>query len=515
VRFLRLSFFIGLFFFPFLCSSVLAQEKITIISYNIWLNSHSPDHSQKVVEFILEQNADVVGLQEVECNTVDNPLGSGCFCTRDYILQKLQERDPNWQMRTSTRLGRRAGCKGRDGPNRKLFIALLTKHPIEDYQDHTLKIYDDRERSLDRVSVHGIKIRLPSGERVWVFNTHPKPGGQPACDVLPDYLNFVNQYSNEMRFLTGDFNLTDRGPCYPDLTSQFPNTCTVLGEQSCQDTIVSPDADYAIDFILHDDDFNGGQWKPEWIYTDKTVNERAINGVGAGVTISDHWPVVARFTNGSVMTPTPTVNPIPNCFNLSGQQTLVLGETGNYSANFFSAQGNLSGEIYVTSPFQERIIFSNISGTSGRLSGDWTPEAIGSYTVSCRAWNDAIAECRPAELVDGPPRYPCRGPNGQMTVNVLAPTVTPLPPFCLLCPSDRLAKSLGNANCDNGINLSDFSLWLSVYKKILNNQSVTDQEKAEVDFNCQEGDGQHTVNLADFNIWLSSYRQTLGSRYTF
>jgi len=70
-------------------------------------------------------------------------------------------------------------------------------------------------------------------------------------------------------------------------------------------------------------------------------------------------------------------------------------------------------------------------------------------------------------------------------------------------------KSVGDANCDGTVNLTDFSLWLSVYRKIINDDPVTEEEKAAVDFDYS-GSGEHTVSLTDFIIWLETYRQTLG-----
>jgi len=81
--------------------------------------------------------------------------------------------------------------------------------------------------------------------------------------------------------------------------------------------------------------------------------------------------------------------------------------------------------------------------------------------------------------------------------------------FCLSCPFDKPAKSLGNANCDDRVDLGDFSLWLSVYKKILDGQPVSETEKGAVDFNCQEGDSSHEVDLSDFSLWLEEYRKSL------
>jgi len=82
-------------------------------------------------------------------------------------------------------------------------------------------------------------------------------------------------------------------------------------------------------------------------------------------------------------------------------------------------------------------------------------------------------------------------------------------PFCLSCLQENPAKSEGNANCDSRINLTDFNLWLSTYRKIIDGQSVTEEEKAPLDFDCQEDNPNHIVNLSDFIVWLNSYQAVL------
>src|SRR3990167_4056511 len=114
---------------------------------------------------------------------------------------------------------------------------------------------------------------------------------------------------------------------------------------------------------------------------------------------------------------------IPNCLNLTGPSTLTVGQAGTYSATATSAQGQLAAEIFVNN--FTRIKYSGLAGTSGTITATWTPTAAGTYTIGCRAWNDSIAECRPPNLVDAVPRYPCTGPNYQMTVTVNAVPTAP------------------------------------------------------------------------------------------
>lgn len=116
--------------------------------------------------------------------------------------------------------------------------------------------------------------------------------------------------------------------------------------------------------------------------------------------------------------------PVPNCKNLTGPSVLEVGQTGTYAAEFYSPQGSLRGRIGVN---QFDIIANDTTDQNNlSLSGDWTPQEAGTYLVSCRAWNDGIAECRYADHVDREPRYPCEGPDNYLQVEVVEElTATP------------------------------------------------------------------------------------------
>ena len=81
--------------------------------------------------------------------------------------------------------------------------------------------------------------------------------------------------------------------------------------------------------------------------------------------------------------------------------------------------------------------------------------------------------------------------------------------FCAQCPQGT--KSQGDADCNGEVDLTDFSYWVTVYQKILDGETVSEEEKAPVDFDCREGDQTHTVDLADYIIWLQNYTARLGN----
>ena len=102
--------------------------------------------------------------------------------------------------------------------------------------------------------------------------------------------------------------------------------------------------------------------------------------------------------------------------------------------------------------------------------------AAGTYSVCCRAWNDGVAECRPAiEGTPGPPVYTCAGPNSCLTVTVSQPTYT-IQGRKIIIPGDQEidpAKSqiatlpgYGTANSSpywfNGVSTGDHTVSVSV-----------------------------------------------------
>ncbi len=96
---------------------------------------------------------------------------------------------------------------------------------------------------------------------------------------------------------------------------------------------------------------------------------------------------------------------VPNCNLGSIPSNMKPGTTYSIPASFSSTNGELGGEIFRNN--FSRITYSSFGGAgnqtkTGSITGKWTPSSSdnGVNTIYCRAWNDAIAECRPSNLVD-------------------------------------------------------------------------------------------------------------------
>ncbi len=181
---------------------------------------------------------------------------------------------------------------------------------------------------------------------------------------------------------------------------------------------------------------------------------------------TDWNPSAVNYIGDTYLTPNGEYNPmglaykqlaeegaerIPNCSITSGPAVVTLGETANYSASFFSAQGNLGTRISIgrNGNFLEDINgnVSNQSSTAATGNFAWTPKTAGTFDLFCRAWNDGIAECRGnTAYVDGLPRYECAGPKAFMTVKV----ISPIP---------------GDLNKDHKLDLFDYNLFVSEYNQ--------------------------------------------------
>jgi hypothetical protein len=144
---------------------------------------------------------------------------------------------------------------------------------------------------------------------------------------------------------------------------------------------------------------------------------------------TNEWQAYCNFDpTCSTVTPTPIISPtpipIPNCKNLTCPAEITLGETGTFTAEYEDYTGPLTSEalaIFNEATCSDAVYWKKYDdAVEGIKTFDWTPAAVGTYDVDCRAWNDAITECR-GRCVTGPPIYACFGPNTSCQVEVVAP----------------------------------------------------------------------------------------------
>lgn len=142
-----------------------------------------------------------------------------------------------------------------------------------------------------------------------------------------------------------------------------------------------------------------------------------------------HWWKVAAVNNGQVTWSgwqSFSAKVVPNCSNLTGPTEVRVGVSSNFSALFSSPMALVGAQIFYPGMkydynqrwwYMDQFVSMNMQTVTAdpqTVTGSWIPirsEGLGAKTVSCRAWNDGKAECRPPSLVDSWPRADCAGPG--------------------------------------------------------------------------------------------------------
>jgi len=193
-----------------------------------------------------------------------------------------------------------------------------------------------------------------------------------------------------------------------------------------------------------------------------------------------------------------------------GGATGVLGAADPWVRMSFTVSGFGSGLIRLVNNTEEYPPYQVVG-----MDGDLTViNRQGGMTVEI-SYNLASPTSTPTPVPPTPTNTNTPTPTARPTLlstptPTPSPTITPTPtPTSTPTPTETpCQKSIGDADCNGAIEMDDFILWLSVYRKIINDDPVTEEEKAAVDFDYS-GSGEHTVSLTDFIIWLASYRQTM------
>ena len=188
-------------------------KNIKVISYNIRYNNPNDkvniwsNRKSTVIEFISNENADFVGMQEVlSSQLIDlmnllpryNYIGVGrddCKIRGEYspILfnnnkYEVLESDTFW----------------------------LSETPNE--------ISVGWDASMERICTYGLFKNLNSNKKIWIFNTHFDNVGtlarEKSVELIIDKINKLNEMNYPV-LLTGDFNLEDENKSIKKLQNEF------------------------------------------------------------------------------------------------------------------------------------------------------------------------------------------------------------------------------------------------------------------------------------------------------
>lgn len=188
-------------------------QKIKIISYNIRYNNPNDgkdiweNRKSAIVNFVLEQNPDFLGLQEV---------------TQDQLLY-LSSKFSNYNY---LGVGRDDGkSKGEYSPiyYNKFNYNLILSNTF--WLSETPKnISVGWDASMERICTYGLFTHNESGIKVWVFNTHFDHIGEIAreksVDLILSKIKELTQNKDRV-IITGDFNLMDDSKPIKKLQKSF------------------------------------------------------------------------------------------------------------------------------------------------------------------------------------------------------------------------------------------------------------------------------------------------------
>src|SRR5690554_689659 len=232
-------------------------EKINILSYNIHhANPPSrPDHIDlaAIAKVILDSEADIVGLQEVDVYTERS--GSDLHQAKD--LAELT----GMYFYFSKAIPYQGGAYG---------TAILSKYPLSD----TLTYHLPAEEGTEPRTLSVATVELGNGQEIKFANTHLDYTS--ASNALSQAKTITDIFAEEQLpiILTGDFNATPDSETINHLDGHFTRTC----RQVCAPTIPVNNPTRAIDFIMF-------KSQSSFVVSD----HRVINETYA----SDHLPVSA------------------------------------------------------------------------------------------------------------------------------------------------------------------------------------------------------------------------------
>ena len=181
------------------------KEPMLVMSYNIRFNN--PDDGDNHWDFILEEQPDVFGMQEV---------------THAQLLDLIEE----WSEYDYLGVGREDGMtKGEYTP---IFYKTV-KYKVLDFNTFWLSETPDTisvgwDAALERICSYAHLEANKNGKRFWIFNTHFDHRGEKARAAAAKLLvNKIEQlnFTNDPVLLTGDFNLEPNSLPIKEITSHF------------------------------------------------------------------------------------------------------------------------------------------------------------------------------------------------------------------------------------------------------------------------------------------------------
>ena len=188
-------------------------QDLKVISYNIRYNNPNDgvniwdNRKSTITEFISNEEADFVGMQEVLNSQLTDLMGS--LIEYDYV-----------------------GVGRDDGKNKGEYSPILfNKNKYKVLKSNTFwlsetpnKISVGWDASMERICTFGLFENRNSNKKIWVFNTHFDHVGvlarEKSIELIIDKINELNEINFPV-LLTGDFNLEDQNKSIKKLQNEF------------------------------------------------------------------------------------------------------------------------------------------------------------------------------------------------------------------------------------------------------------------------------------------------------
>lgn len=243
-----------------------ASASLTLLSFNVMANDLDV-RVDDLAAYIADLRPDIACLQEM--HRVEN-------------FERMRRRlaELGWPMEARQAIG---------------YMGVFSRYPIRDYQE----LPDGHER---RIQTFVVDYPVRDGFRA--YQVHPVPGH--GCTVVATLLALTEQH-REARFLLGDFNLTPETDCLLPLLAGHIRACTVAQNPACANTVNRP-------VWCH---YNPSYCQPGQVFPDAAIDHILFQShtpwqlfeawCDHQMTLSDHFPVIARFVYDARLAPAPSL----------------------------------------------------------------------------------------------------------------------------------------------------------------------------------------------------------------
>ncbi|MCA9385493.1 endonuclease/exonuclease/phosphatase family protein, partial [Candidatus Dojkabacteria bacterium] len=299
-----------------------APVELRILSYNLaaGLPSRNPNYSQfigKVADFIIDNQVDIIAFQEIRLSERDTHMLQDDLESKGYAMNAF------------------ITSRGIEVNGHVIANAIFSRYPIGATE---VKRFDNITHGTNDHVIQIAEILVEDDYALTFVNHHPQPA--ESCDATKTYFNqfleTTTTIDSKEIFIAGDYNMQRKQECYAILSQNFMDSCSESEDTSClitADPTSAPQLDESIgiDYIFYESE----------LYTTEVVSS------DHSILISDHYPLLGRFS--LIPTPTPTSTNIPSPSVVPSVSTLpsataspTLSVSPTTSATPVSSPPNLS-----------------------------------------------------------------------------------------------------------------------------------------------------------------------------